>query len=121
MYWRIRNTPNAVTSSGAITAWRRFIQPQVLHLDVQRDHAELHRDEHRRDDVSISTLLAAELDLCEREPGQRAEHDDGERDRRCDDRRVHQRGPEVDVDLARVEDPRDVVPELAGPASATGG
>ena len=30
MYWRIRNTPNAETSDGAITAWRWLIQPRCF-------------------------------------------------------------------------------------------
>jgi hypothetical protein len=85
---------------------------QVDHLDVERDHAQLHRHEHRRDDRQHQRPPAAEAELREREPGESAEEHDGGRDRGGDDRRVDERGPEADVHLARVEQPADVVEEL---------
>ena len=121
MYWRIRNTPNAETRDGAITACRWFDPAQVLHLDVERDHAELDRDDQRPDHDQHQHLVAAELQLREREPGERAEDDDRERDRAGDDRRVDQRRPEVDVHLARVEDAGRCCGRAAGPGVSTGG
>ena len=50
---------------------------EVLHLDVERDHAELDRDDQRRDhDAASARLLPRKLQLREREAGERAEEDD---------------------------------------------
>ena len=121
MYCRIRNTPNAETSERRDHRLQVVDPAQVLHLDVERDHAELHRDEQRRDDDEHQHLVAAELELREGEAGERAEEDDRDASPPCDDRRVDQRRPEVDVDLARVEDARRCCAELAARASSPAG
>ena len=49
MYWRMRKTPNAVTSVGRITAGRWFARLELGHQHVERNDAHLRRDHHRAD------------------------------------------------------------------------
>ena len=108
-YWRMKNTPNAVTSQGRITAQMLPTQPSFGHHHEHRHHAELGRHRHRGDDERHQRGVAAEPQLGEGVAGQRGEaHDRGGGDRR-DQQAVAERLPE----RHRVDDPLGVVEEVA--------
>ena len=78
---------------------------ELGHQDEQRDHAELGRDGHRRDDEDQQRATPTEPQLGEGEPGQGREEHDRQRGDARDEQRVAERLPELDVG---VEHPTEV-------------
>ena len=71
-YWRIMNTPKALTRNGRITAWSVVGPAELDHQHVQRDDAELGRDHHGDQDQPAAGVAAPEAQLGEGEAGQGA-------------------------------------------------
>ena len=113
MYCRIRKTPNAVTRFGRDHGLEAVEPAEVDHLDVERD-------QRRAAPARATSRARAGTGPCAR--GTRASRTRSPASalkkttitvtRRCDDRGVDERLPEVDVHDARVEEAADVVEQV---------